>query len=56
MPQFSLFWGWRVHYNSIFCDVRFLARSSKRMSGDRPGSDHPCDQDSKTCWRLRASI
>jgi len=39
MPQSSLFWGWRVNYNSIFCDVRSGARSSKWMSGDRPVSD-----------------
>jgi len=22
MPPLSLFWGWRVDYNSIFCDVQ----------------------------------
>jgi len=22
MPTFLLFWGWRVDYNSIFCDVQ----------------------------------
>jgi len=39
MPPLSLFWGWRVDYNSIFCDVQQQARSSKWMSGDRTCSD-----------------